>query len=108
MGKKSPPATAKRLRETLQGVRPETERALFEDIASQVLERRELWRLSQRQLAELCGTPQSAIARMERGRRPPRIDTLLRVAAALDAELRVELRPRSNPRPRPQKRPTDR
>ena len=50
--------------------------------------------LSQRQLAELVGTTQSAIARLERGGRPPRIDTLLRIADALDCDLNVELVPR--------------
>ena len=51
--------------------------------------------LSQRELAELCGTTQSAIARLERGGRPPRIDTLLRIAEALDCELVVDLVPRA-------------
>jgi predicted transcriptional regulator len=67
----------------------------FARIAGQVSERRQQMRLSQRELAELCGTTQSAIARLERGGRPPRIDTLLRIADALDCELRVELLPRS-------------
>jgi transcriptional regulator with XRE-family HTH domain len=49
--------------------------------------------MSQRELAELCGTTQSAIARLERGGRPPRIDTLLRIAEALDCELVVDLKP---------------
>ncbi len=40
------------------------------------------------------GTTQSAIARLERGGRPPRIDTLLRIAEALDCDLVVELQPR--------------
>ena len=67
----------------------------FAQIADRVSERRTAMGLSQRQLAELCGTTQSAIARLERGGRPPRIDTLLRIAEALDCELSVELRPRS-------------
>ena len=46
-------------------------------------------------LAELVGTTQSAIARLEAGGRPPRIDTLLRIADALDCELTVELRSRA-------------
>jgi transcriptional regulator with XRE-family HTH domain len=46
------------------------------------------------ELAELVGTTQSAIARLERGGRPPRIDTLLRIADALDCELVVDLKPR--------------
>jgi predicted transcriptional regulator len=66
----------------------------FARIADQVAERRVAMSLSQRQLAELCGTTQSAIARLERGGRPPRIDTLLRIAEALDCELVVELEPR--------------
>ncbi|MGB0119428.1 MAG: helix-turn-helix transcriptional regulator, partial [Solirubrobacterales bacterium] len=57
--------------------------------------RRQAWDLSQKELAELCGTTQSAIARLEAGRRPPRIDTLERVAAALDCELSVQLKPKT-------------
>jgi predicted transcriptional regulator len=67
----------------------------FAKIADQVAERRVEKGLSQRELAELCGTTQSAIARLERGGRPPRIDTLLRIADALDCELVVELEPRT-------------
>ena len=66
---------------------------LFSSIAAQVTERRQALGLSQAQLAELVGTTQSAIARLERGGRPPRIDTLLRIADALGCELHVELRP---------------
>ena len=66
----------------------------FAKIADRVAEERSARGLSQRQLAELCGTTQSAIARLERGGRPPRIDTLLRIADALDCELVVELEPR--------------
>lgn len=88
---------AKRAREVLRRARPTEDSELFAEIAGQVVKLRERWGLSQRELADLCGTTQSAIARMERGLRPPRIDTLRRVAAALDAELLVELRPRTNP-----------
>ena len=65
----------------------------FAQIAEQVAARRAEMGLSQQQLAELCGTTQSAIARLEGGGRPPRIDTLLGIATALDCELVVELRP---------------
>jgi predicted transcriptional regulator len=68
---------------------------LFAQIAGQVSERRRELGLSQVQLAELCGTTQSAIARLESGGRPPRIDTLQRIANALDCELAVELRARA-------------
>jgi len=67
----------------------------FAAIADKVSERRIAMNMSQRELAELVGTTQSAIARLERGGRPPRIDTLLRIAEALDCDLQVELVPRA-------------
>jgi transcriptional regulator with XRE-family HTH domain len=67
---------------------------LFAQIADRVAERRKELGLSQAELAELVGTTQSAIARLESGGRPPRIDTLRRIAEALDCDLPVELRPR--------------
>jgi transcriptional regulator with XRE-family HTH domain len=79
---------------------PEEER-LFRDIARKVAAERSRRALTQEELAELCGTTQSAIARIERGLRPPRIDTLLRIANALDCELQVKLRPRTKPKGRP-------
>jgi transcriptional regulator with XRE-family HTH domain len=66
----------------------------FAAVADKVAERRQARGLSQRELAELVGTTQSAIARLERGGRPPRIDTLLRIADALDCDLVVDLKPR--------------
>ena len=65
----------------------------FANIADKVAERRVAMNMSQRELAELVGTTQSAIARLERGGRPPRIDTLLRIAEALDCELVVDIKP---------------
>jgi transcriptional regulator with XRE-family HTH domain len=67
----------------------------YAELADQVVEQRLTRALSQRELADLCGTTQSAIARIERGERPPRIDTLLRIANALDCELQIDLRPRT-------------
>ena len=66
----------------------------FAAIADKVAERRVQQRLSQRELAELVGTTQSAIARLERGGRPPRIDTLLTIADALECDLVVDLVPK--------------
>jgi transcriptional regulator with XRE-family HTH domain len=66
----------------------------FAAIADKVAARRQEKGLSQRELAEIVGTTQSAIARLERGGRPPRIDTLLRIADALDCDLVVDLKPR--------------
>jgi ribosome-binding protein aMBF1 (putative translation factor) len=70
----------------------------FAQIADNVAERRKELGLSQAELAELVATTQSAIARLESGGRPPRIDTLLRIADALDCELLVELKPRTKPK----------
>ena len=80
-----------RLRQRLAGAE---EGWLFAQIAGQVAERRQQLGISQAELARRCGTTQSAIARLEAGGRPPRIDTLLRIADALGADLHVELRPR--------------
>jgi predicted transcriptional regulator len=66
----------------------------FAQIADEVGTQRRSRGLSQAERAALCGTTQSAIARLEAGGRPPRIDTLLRIAGALDGDLSVELRPR--------------
>lgn len=68
-----------------------------ERVAAQVIARRTELSLSQRELAELCGTTQSAIARFESGTRPPKLDTLIRIAEALDCELDVTFRPRTRP-----------
>ena len=82
-----------RLRERLAHV--DEDGWLFAAIAAQVAERRQARGLSQKELAGLVGTTQSAIARLESGGRPPRIDTLMRIANALDCELVVQLRPRT-------------
>jgi DNA-binding XRE family transcriptional regulator len=87
------PKAIERLRERIAGV--EDGRWFFAAIADQVAERRAERRLSQRELAELTGTTQSAIARLEAGGRPPRIDTLLRIANALNCDLVVQLHPRA-------------
>jgi ribosome-binding protein aMBF1 (putative translation factor) len=81
-----------RIRQRLAHV--QDRRWFFAAIADQVAARRAVLGLSQQDLAGLCGTTQSAIARLESGGRPPRIDTLLKIADALDCELMVELRPK--------------
>ena len=60
-------------------------------LAFEIRALREKKGLSQRQLAELVGTTQSAIARLEGGRISPSLPTLDRIANALDAELTVTL-----------------
>jgi ribosome-binding protein aMBF1 (putative translation factor) len=92
----------RRSTETLARIRERLAHAddgwFFAQIADQVTERRKELELSQAELAELVATTQSAIARLESGGRPPRIDTLLRIADALDCELQVDLKPRTRPK----------
>jgi transcriptional regulator with XRE-family HTH domain len=83
--------TLERLRQRLAGAENGW---FFAQIAEQVAAQRQARGLSQQELAHICGTTQSAIARLEKGGRPPRIDTLLKIAQALDCDLHVELRPR--------------
>src|ERR687896_2158329 len=82
-----------RLRERI--ARVDEQGWFFAAIADQVSERRRELGLSQAELADLVETTQSAIARLESGGRPPRIDTLLRIADALECDLHVELTPRA-------------
>ncbi|MBA3788758.1 MAG: helix-turn-helix transcriptional regulator [Actinobacteria bacterium] len=82
-----------RLRARLAGAE---EGWFFAAIAGEVAARRVERGLSQRELAQRVGTTQSAIARLESGGRPPRIDTLLRIADALDCDLHVDLIPRES------------
>jgi transcriptional regulator with XRE-family HTH domain len=91
----TPAGPIKRLRESARSKPVDDEGKRWRAIAAQVAEQRRARDLSQHELAELCGTTQSAIARLERGARPPRLDTLLRIANALDCELSVELKPRT-------------
>ena len=58
-------------------------------LASDIRSLREKKGLSQRQLAELVGTTQSAIARLEGGRISPSLPTLDRIANALGAKVTV-------------------
>jgi ribosome-binding protein aMBF1 (putative translation factor) len=99
MGERGEPKRPRRAAVALERVRERLAGAedgwLFAEIADQVVSQRRARGLSQAELAALCGTTQSAIARLENGGRPPRIDTLLRIANALDCELVVELRPRT-------------
>jgi DNA-binding XRE family transcriptional regulator len=92
-GEKKAGAPAKRLRARLAGA---DKGWFFAAIATELAERRAARGLSQRELANLVGTTQSAIARLESGGRPPRIDTLLRIADALDCDLHVTLTPRED------------
>lgn len=49
--------------------------------------------LTQRQLAELAGIPQSSIAKIESGARQPTLPVLTRILVAVDLEPRIALEP---------------
>ena len=49
--------------------------------------------LTQRQLAELAGVPQSSIAKIESGARQPTLPVLTRILVAVDLEPRIALAP---------------
>jgi transcriptional regulator with XRE-family HTH domain len=49
--------------------------------------------LTQRQVAELAGVPQSSIAKIESGARQPTLPVLTRILVALDLEPRIALEP---------------
>jgi ribosome-binding protein aMBF1 (putative translation factor) len=102
MNQEQRPARRRLTEEMLERIRERLAHAddgwFFAQIADRVAERRKELGLSQAELAQLVDTTQSAIARLESGGRPPRIDTLLRIANALDCELVVELQPRTNPK----------
>ncbi len=62
-------------------------------LARRIRALRQTQKLSQNDLAEVTGTTQSAIARLESGRFAPRLDVLQRVARALGKRLDVRLIP---------------
>jgi ribosome-binding protein aMBF1 (putative translation factor) len=95
--------TAQTLEHMRDGIRKRSEalgrdhERRFADVGRMVAQNRQARGMSQQELAILCGTTQSAIARLERGGRPPKLDTLMRIADALDAELLLEMRLRESP-----------
>lgn len=65
--------------------------------ASQVTRLRILRGLTQAQLAELVGTKQPCIARLESGKYEPRLSFLRRVVTALEGRLEVRIVPQEEP-----------
>lgn len=62
-------------------------------LGTTVRRQRELRELSQRELAELVGVSQAAVARIERGDRSPSVPLLERLLAAMDLQLAVAVEP---------------
>ena len=58
-------------------------------IVSSMIEKRNALGISQRELAQLCGLPQSSIARIESGKTTPKLDTLLKIMHPLGLKMKV-------------------
>lgn len=59
------------------------------NIIKAVIDKRNNEKLSQRELAKMCGIPQSTLARIERGVVVPNLDTLLKVMHPLGLSLKI-------------------
>ncbi|MBQ9879718.1 MAG: helix-turn-helix transcriptional regulator [Clostridia bacterium] len=60
-------------------------------IVSSIIEKRNAMGLSQRDLAELCGMPQSSVARIETYKTTPNVDTLIKIMQPLGLKLTVSV-----------------
>ncbi len=58
-------------------------------IVSAMIEQRNAMGISQRELAALCGIPQSSVARIESFKTTPNLDTLLKILQPLGLKLTV-------------------
>lgn len=67
--------------------RAAAESAPWEALADRLIAYRVESGLSQTELARRCGTTQSAIARLEQGEHVPRLETLAKIAHALEGGL---------------------
>ncbi|SDM48903.1 helix-turn-helix transcriptional regulator [Halarsenatibacter silvermanii] len=73
------------LREVFEGEDPVYE------LRKKILELRLEKGYSQEELAKKAGTKQAVISRIENGESEPRIDTVIRIAKALDKKIKIEL-----------------
>lgn len=62
--------------------------ALSQIVSAMVAQRHTLG-LSQRDLAEICGLPQSSVARIESFKTTPNLDTLLKIMNALKLKINI-------------------
>lgn len=65
------------------------EMAALAKIVSSIIERRNELGYSQRELAEICGLPQSSVARIESCSVKPNVETLLKIMRPLGLTLSV-------------------
>lgn len=60
-------------------------------IVGTIIEKRTLLGISQRELANMCGIPQSSVARIETFKTTPNLDTLLKIMKPLGLKLSVSV-----------------
>ena len=60
-------------------------------IVGAMIERRHNLKLSQKELAELCGIPQSSVARIEAGKTSPNISTLIKIFNQLGLTFKIQV-----------------
>lgn len=63
--------------------------ALSQIVGAMINQRRNL-KLSQRDLAELCGIPHSSVARIESGKSTPNLNTLLKIFSQLGLSFNIQ------------------
>ena len=66
-------------------------------IVGAVVEQRNALGISQRELASMCGIPQSSVARIESFKTTPNLDTLMKILRPLGLTLTVTSTIQSNP-----------
>ncbi len=71
----------------IKSIKPERKKEL--EIVAQLVARRKELGLTQRELADLAGIKQPALARIEQNGAVPRIDTLNKIAKALRVEVQL-------------------
>jgi transcriptional regulator with XRE-family HTH domain len=69
------------------------------DVLSEIIKRRKDLGITQVELAQKAGVPQSSVARLESGEHNINIKTLIMIAEALDTKLEIRLSPIVMPTP---------
>ena len=72
-----------------EGYKDLTEAECHAQIVTAMIRQRNALGLSQRELASLCGIPQSSVARIESYKTTPNLDTLLKIFRQLGLQLSV-------------------
>ncbi len=83
-------------KEHVKAIDPEGKKDIEElevlaSIVSAIIEKRNELGLSQRELASICGIPQSSVARIETFKTIPNLDTVLKIMQPLGLKLSVSV-----------------